>query len=104
MIELGLQRDVALGLQVERCLQVFDSDLEASDALFQFPRFRDFVSCGTGERGNRRLAFRPQRRKSYRRSGKLSLPTKAEVEKTRAKNMTGRSPKGRTAHVRDGRE
>jgi hypothetical protein len=37
MIELGLQRDVALGLQVERCLQVFDSDLEASDALFQFP-------------------------------------------------------------------
>jgi hypothetical protein len=50
MIELGLQRDVAPGLQVERCLQVFDPELEASDALFQFPRFRDFVSSDRGER------------------------------------------------------
>jgi hypothetical protein len=48
MVEVGLQRDTALVLQVERCLQVFDPNLEALDSLFQFPRFRDFVSCGTG--------------------------------------------------------
>ena len=57
MVKVGLQRDGAFGLQVERSLQIVDPELQATDSLFQFPRFRSFVGCDAGERRNRRLTF-----------------------------------------------
>ena len=64
VIDVGLQRDRALGLEVERRFHVVHLEFEAGNPLLELPRFRDFVGVGAKEGSDCRLAFRRHRRKS----------------------------------------